>query len=230
LCIYIYIYIYTHTHTYIHTYIHAYINTHKSVPRNGFLSDLTVGSFRFGRLQSLNFCIWPYIHTYIHTNQSQETVFSETQPLVISVLDGYNVCIFAYGQTGSGKTHTMQVCVHTYVSHTNTCLHTMVISMQVCAYICFSYIYMPTYNVDIFACGQTGPGKTHTMQVCVHTYGYTFFAHTCITHMHTKHMLLYRSCLLCIRVCVYASIYVYARTYIHKHRATEPAVESNLAL
>ncbi len=35
-------------------------------------------------------------------------VFQETQPLVVSVLDGYNVCIFAYGQTGSGKTHTMQ--------------------------------------------------------------------------------------------------------------------------
>lgn len=29
------------------------------------------------------------------------------QPLIRSVLDGYNVCIFAYGQTGSGKTHTM---------------------------------------------------------------------------------------------------------------------------
>ena len=28
-------------------------------------------------------------------------------PLVTSVLDGYNVCIFAYGQTGSGKTYTM---------------------------------------------------------------------------------------------------------------------------
>jgi hypothetical protein len=39
---------------------------------------------------------------------TQAEVFAETQPLVISVLDGYNVCIFAYGQTGSGKTHTMQ--------------------------------------------------------------------------------------------------------------------------
>lgn len=29
------------------------------------------------------------------------------QPLVRSVLDGFNVCIFAYGQTGSGKTFTM---------------------------------------------------------------------------------------------------------------------------
>jgi len=38
---------------------------------------------------------------------SQEEVFRDMQPLVRSVLDGYNVCIFAYGQTGSGKTHTM---------------------------------------------------------------------------------------------------------------------------
>ena len=35
-------------------------------------------------------------------------VFEETAPLVVSVLDGYNICIFAYGQTGSGKTHTME--------------------------------------------------------------------------------------------------------------------------
>ncbi|KAJ7519458.1 hypothetical protein O6H91_20G039400 [Diphasiastrum complanatum] len=38
---------------------------------------------------------------------SQEDVFLDTQPLMRSVLDGYNVCIFAYGQTGSGKTFTM---------------------------------------------------------------------------------------------------------------------------
>ena len=36
-------------------------------------------------------------------------VFSEVQALVLSCLDGYNVCIFAYGQTGSGKTYTMEV-------------------------------------------------------------------------------------------------------------------------
>lgn len=38
---------------------------------------------------------------------ASEEVFSDTQPLIRSVLDGYNVCIFAYGQTGSGKTYTM---------------------------------------------------------------------------------------------------------------------------
>lgn len=36
-----------------------------------------------------------------------EQIYVDTQPLIRSVLDGYNVCIFAYGQTGSGKTYTM---------------------------------------------------------------------------------------------------------------------------
>ena len=35
-------------------------------------------------------------------------VYVDASPMVISVLDGYNVCIFAYGQTGTGKTFTME--------------------------------------------------------------------------------------------------------------------------
>uniref|UniRef100_A0A8C6PFK4 Kinesin-like protein n=3 Tax=Nothobranchius furzeri TaxID=105023 RepID=A0A8C6PFK4_NOTFU len=38
---------------------------------------------------------------------SQEDLFQDTNRLIQSVIDGYNVCIFAYGQTGSGKTFTM---------------------------------------------------------------------------------------------------------------------------
>ncbi|OIT38073.1 PREDICTED: kinesin-like protein KIN-14R isoform X2 [Nicotiana attenuata] len=38
----------------------------------------------------------------------QGVVYADASPMVISVLDGYNVCIFAYGQTGTGKTFTME--------------------------------------------------------------------------------------------------------------------------
>ncbi|KAF3788889.1 Kinesin [Nymphaea thermarum] len=40
---------------------------------------------------------------------TQEEVYMDIQPLIRSVLDGFNVCIFAYGQTGSGKTFTMKI-------------------------------------------------------------------------------------------------------------------------
>nr|XP_033475572.1 kinesin-like protein KIN-14E [Epinephelus lanceolatus] len=38
---------------------------------------------------------------------SQEDLFHDTNRLIQSAMDGYNVCIFTYGQTGSGKTFTM---------------------------------------------------------------------------------------------------------------------------
>lgn len=41
-------------------------------------------------------------------SSTQEQVFEDTQRLIQSAVDGYNVCIFAYGQTGSGKTFTIQ--------------------------------------------------------------------------------------------------------------------------
>eukprot|EP00759_Apiculatamorpha_spiralis_P017483 PhF_6_TR2357/c0_g1_i2/m.4233 len=41
------------------------------------------------------------------TPASQQDVFEvASRPLVDSLFEGYNCCIFAYGQTGSGKTHT----------------------------------------------------------------------------------------------------------------------------
>ena len=36
---------------------------------------------------------------------------ADVSALVISVLDGYNVCIFAYGQTGSGELHNTSTTV-----------------------------------------------------------------------------------------------------------------------
>mmetsp|Transcript_22817 Transcript_22817/g.43397 ORF Transcript_22817/g.43397 Transcript_22817/m.43397 type:complete len:1375 (+) Transcript_22817:150-4274(+) len=41
-------------------------------------------------------------------DQSQLSVFQDVEPLALSVVDGFNACIFAYGQTGSGKTFTME--------------------------------------------------------------------------------------------------------------------------
>lgn len=38
---------------------------------------------------------------------SQTDVFKDTKHLMLSVIDGFNVCIFAYGQTGAGKSYTM---------------------------------------------------------------------------------------------------------------------------
>jgi len=38
---------------------------------------------------------------------TQQEVFDDTEPIMTSACDGYNVTIIAYGQTGSGKTFTM---------------------------------------------------------------------------------------------------------------------------
>jgi Kinesin motor domain len=50
-------------------------------------------SFAFDR-------VWPL-------DATQEEVFSDMEPLLLSVTEGYNTCLLAYGQTGSGKTFTM---------------------------------------------------------------------------------------------------------------------------
>ncbi|KAH7520429.1 hypothetical protein FEM48_Zijuj08G0142800 [Ziziphus jujuba var. spinosa] len=65
--------------------------------RDGCLGILTTGSrksYRFDRVYT--------------PKDDQVDVFMDASPMVISVLDGYNVCIFAYGQTGTGKTFTME--------------------------------------------------------------------------------------------------------------------------
>ncbi|XP_050388067.1 kinesin-like protein KIN-14R [Argentina anserina] len=61
----------------------------------GFLAGgSTKKSFKFDRVYT--------------PKDDQADVFVDASPMVISVLDGYNVCIFAYGQTGTGKTFTME--------------------------------------------------------------------------------------------------------------------------
>eukprot|EP00529_Nitzschia_sp_RCC80_P007120 CAMPEP_0113521394 /NCGR_PEP_ID=MMETSP0014_2-20120614/44616_1 /TAXON_ID=2857 /ORGANISM="Nitzschia sp." /LENGTH=1349 /DNA_ID=CAMNT_0000419349 /DNA_START=140 /DNA_END=4189 /DNA_ORIENTATION=+ /assembly_acc=CAM_ASM_000159 len=41
-------------------------------------------------------------------DQTQNSIFQDVEPIALSVVDGFNACIFAYGQTGSGKTYTME--------------------------------------------------------------------------------------------------------------------------
>lgn len=50
---------------------------------------------------------WQFNEIY-RQESKQEDLFSGIRDLVVSMLDGYNVCMFAYGQTGSGKTFSMQ--------------------------------------------------------------------------------------------------------------------------
>jgi len=50
--------------------------------------------------------VWEFDEVF-GVDSTQEEVYKDVADLVISVLDGFNVCIFAYGQTGSGKTFTM---------------------------------------------------------------------------------------------------------------------------
>ncbi|KAI0530839.1 hypothetical protein KFK09_000387 [Dendrobium nobile] len=51
--------------------------------------------------------IYKFDHVF-SPKDDQEAVFTETLPIVKSVMDGFNACIFAYGQTGTGKTFTME--------------------------------------------------------------------------------------------------------------------------
>jgi kinesin family member C2/C3 len=69
---------------------------------------------------------WLFIFSYVLEEihivvLCADEVFLDTQPLIRSVLDGYNVCIFAYGQTGSGKTYTMVSNVHLYLPSKSEC-------------------------------------------------------------------------------------------------------------
>lgn len=44
----------------------------------------------------------------LHRSTQQDIYDEVVRPLVSSVLEGFNCCVFAYGQTGTGKTFTME--------------------------------------------------------------------------------------------------------------------------
>ncbi|KAJ2945067.1 hypothetical protein O0L34_g9125 [Tuta absoluta] len=60
------------------------------------------------RYVAISSLLFTYDAAYDHAADTQ-TIYDEmVRPLVTSVLDGFNGCVFAYGQTGTGKTHTME--------------------------------------------------------------------------------------------------------------------------
>ncbi|CAK8572440.1 unnamed protein product [Lathyrus sativus] len=78
---------------------------------NGYTSVVNFESTLDNELQVINSDSSKKSFKFDHVfkpEDNQEAVFSQTKPIAISVLDGFNVCIFAYGQTGTGKTFTME--------------------------------------------------------------------------------------------------------------------------
>uniref|UniRef100_A0A3Q3KM37 Kinesin motor domain-containing protein n=1 Tax=Mastacembelus armatus TaxID=205130 RepID=A0A3Q3KM37_9TELE len=51
--------------------------------------------------------VFPFDHAFGPTASQDEVYESCVQPLVESLVHGYNATVFCYGQTGSGKTYTL---------------------------------------------------------------------------------------------------------------------------
>lgn len=86
--------------------------------------------------------------------EAQESVFDEVQPMMTSLLDGYNICIMAYGQTGSGKTHTM------LGSHKNEDYHLRAEPHK-------DEGVIPRATRELFRLIKEKPPGTHTVEVSV---------------------------------------------------------------
>ena len=64
--------------------------------------------FNINNYKSLSYDSSFHFNKIFREESSQEEVFNQVKPLLISALDGENICLFAYGATGTGKTYTMQ--------------------------------------------------------------------------------------------------------------------------
>ncbi|XP_074661381.1 kinesin-like protein KIF25 [Tubulanus polymorphus] len=85
---------------------------------------------------------------------TQMDVFKDVQPLITSLLDGYNVCIMAYGQTGSGKTHSM------IGSHRNDSDFDLSVTND-------DEGLVPRANRELFRLLEEWPEGSHTVEISV---------------------------------------------------------------
>ena len=73
---------------------------------DGYLTYPDMNTLKLLDLQNQKHMRFEFTRVF-DTIENQNIVFEEVEPLILSAIDGHNICIMAYGQTGSGKTFTM---------------------------------------------------------------------------------------------------------------------------
>nr|CAH7740336.1 unnamed protein product [Callosobruchus chinensis] len=115
-------------------------------------------------------------------SSTQQNLYDETvRPLVTSVLEGYNGCVFAYGQTGTGKTYTMEGSEGEEIGIIPRVFD------QIWAHIArktgveflVSVRYMEIYMEEIRDLLRPKSGKTHDLRECPSSGGVT------VTNLHS---------------------------------------------
>ncbi|KAG5536203.1 hypothetical protein RHGRI_023854 [Rhododendron griersonianum] len=102
---------------------------------------------------------------------AQAEVYSDIQPLIRSVLDGYNACIFAYGQTGSGKTFTMVRIAILYAlpKYLSLCIaYSSCMLISVLLYPYNSYLFPLIYLHTLGILSTSQPNGLAVPDACMH--------------------------------------------------------------
>ncbi|OAJ36830.1 hypothetical protein BDEG_20957 [Batrachochytrium dendrobatidis JEL423] len=93
-------------------------------------------------------------------SDSQESVFVQVEPVILSVFSGINTTIFAYGQTGSGKTHTINGSLKAQGIIPRTISYLLNHIKENALETSISVSYLEIYNERIFDLLATGDTKS----------------------------------------------------------------------
>ena len=89
--------------------IRAYLRIKQNISNDKILIQNKIKSDQAMELVYLQNSNEKYYFNKVFTEEyTQNQIFIDIQPLIISSLDGENISLIAYGATGSGKTYTMQ--------------------------------------------------------------------------------------------------------------------------